>query len=847
MSLVQSLSHSSETRVYQLLDELILHQVSKSFSDPNKTRSLREYCRRILGCTFSLEQPEGDHLKLMQLIQKKLLRDDSDGNLSISFSKCYEKLCSLGMGQSNSNESVLRTTPSSMLSWVLMYFLYQISLQVEHHHGSMRINSASLLKKPIPLVKLEEKLIQKKHGIGNDEKHCLVISTRKNWVNFLSNQNGYVSEETLSKDLLLLLGGSLSATHYARYVEEQDFYLVNTTCGLSVLLKGIIQQICKMAIVCRHIQKYITQDCLSQGQMYTSLRCWIQANLLQPYHQSISELTQRFRNGVQPSLLLIYRTVQPFLDLFSRFDRALIDTERKGFLKSAKSSSHTLAVLYDHLGSILPNLFTELHKPFHEMISAWIDFGNLRDSYGEFFICESTMSISDDKGTASSSNNTLWKDRFMIQASSIPYFIDRETAEKIFVLGKSKWFATTLLPYESSDSVMSDSASSIHIHDAMSIRKKYQTEAPMLLLTLRKNPSILLDQHMIAMKRYFFGERSDFIQALMDTLGPELDKPASLLFRHHLIGSFDDVLKQQRDSSNSQLSDGNIEVLKRLDVRLLKANKNDLGWDTFTLDYHFQHADAGSPTPLSSIFTIPNMTCYIKMFRLIWKLKRCEHRLSLIWRRLGSLGGPINEASHSKRSSTHLLSLLKQHRPTLRMSYSTLMKMHHVIVTVLHYVLIHVIETAWNRFHSQWNHLQDLDAYNQCHQTYLNTVLYNSFFIDPSISGSIVPNDGIPLLTRLNLMIQSIHQFDSLQSDFCNIFSQIQLGDSSVAALMRIRTDLSSCSETFKKHLGSFLQDLDQIVQGNNMNFRPLNSSLGSFLFPMYGHLITLLTFNGAP
>jgi len=108
------------------------------------------------------------------------------------------------------------------------------------------------------------------------------------------------------------------------------------------------------------------------------------------------------------------------------------------------------------------------------------------------------------------------------------------------------------------------------------IEELYNDLGPLLLKYLRGEPfssetsssvrSYQLDGHLNAMKRYILCERGDFIQSLMDGLDGELSKPATLLYRHNLIGNLDDSVKQCLLSQFESK-----DVLDRLDVRLLKV------------------------------------------------------------------------------------------------------------------------------------------------------------------------------------------------------------------------------------------------------------------------------------
>ena len=58
-----------------------------------------------------------------------------------------------------------------------------------------------------------------------------------------------------------------------------------------------------------------------------------------------------------------------------------------------------------------------------------------------------------------------------------------------------------------------------------------------------------------------------------------LAKKADTLFLHNLSG----ILETAVRATNAQYDD--VDILKRLDVRLLEVSPGDIGWDVFSLDY----------------------------------------------------------------------------------------------------------------------------------------------------------------------------------------------------------------------------------------------------------------------
>lgn len=61
---------------------------------------------------------------------------------------------------------------------------------------------------------------------------------------------------------------------------------------------------------------------------------------------------------------------------------------------------------------------------------------------------------------------------------------------------------------------------------------------------------------------------------------PELDKPASSLYPHNISS----ILETGIRATSAKIDD--LDIYRRLDVRLLAPSENEKGWDVFILDYN---------------------------------------------------------------------------------------------------------------------------------------------------------------------------------------------------------------------------------------------------------------------
>ncbi len=130
-----------------------------------------------------------------------------------------------------------------------------------------------------------------------------------------------------------------------------------------------------------------------------------------------------------------------------------------------------------------------------------------------------------------------------------------------------------------------------------------------------------LMDHLRALKDYLMLGKGDFVEILMETLGPSLSKPANTLYRHDLTATLETALKGSTSAKDHP------DTLRRLDARMLEFAQGELGWDVFTLEYKVE-------APLDTVLDPKAMDSYSKMFKHLWQIKRVEYSLSQIWRRL---------------------------------------------------------------------------------------------------------------------------------------------------------------------------------------------------------------------
>ena len=100
-----------------------------------------------------------------------------------------------------------------------------------------------------------------------------------------------------------------------------------------------------------------------------------------------------------------------------------------------------------------------------------------------------------------------------------------------------------------------------------------------------------------------------------------MTKPANTLYRHNLTANLETAIR----SSNAHQDP--VDVLRRLDARMLEYSHGEIGWDVFTLEYKVD-------PPIDTVLDADAMEKYLKLFKHLWQMKRIDMALDKGWLRV---------------------------------------------------------------------------------------------------------------------------------------------------------------------------------------------------------------------
>ena len=353
------------------------------------------------------------------------------------------------------------------------------------------------------------------------------------------------------------------------------------------------------------------------------------------------------------------------------------------------------------VGAFAERLLTHVTRPFYEMLRRWIYDGELIDPYQEFFVTEpdpSTRPEIDPRRVSTS----VWEDKYKLDDFMIPSIISPDFAKKVFLIGKSLNFIRHSC--NDSDWVMAYSKSHSRSLDyenssatlASSIDSAYETT--MSRLTYLMSDKFNLITHLTAIKKYLLLSQGDFIALLMESLAPNLDRPSNSQYRHTLTSQLEHAIRH----SNAQYDDP--EVLRRLDARMLELSTGEIGWDCFTLEYKI------SP-PCDVIITQWASTQYLKVFNLLWRIKRVEFSMNTTWRRCMAGSRSVLSTVEDKLGAEW------------KRARCVMAEMIHFTNQLQYYILFEVIESSWDQLQKAMTQPRaTLDDLIEAHTKYINNI-----------------------------------------------------------------------------------------------------------------------------
>uniref|UniRef100_A0ACD5Y1T9 Uncharacterized protein n=2 Tax=Avena sativa TaxID=4498 RepID=A0ACD5Y1T9_AVESA len=540
-----------------------------------------------------------------------------------------------------------------------------------------------------------------------------------------------VSEAALVRDVLYACQGIDG--RYVRYDKGSDTYDLPEAVRVPRSTRTLVRKLCEVGWLFRKVRGFISDnvsrlpsDAATEVGTVAQAFCSALQEELSDYYKLLAVLESYSLNpiptpgsdsGVSGNYLSLRRLVvwlaEPAVRM--RLMAVLVDGcrgLRGGGMAGAihGHAQHGDPMVQDFMGRLLRRVCS----PLFEMVRSWVLEGELEDVFGEFFIVGQPVKA-----------ESLWREGYLIQSDMLPTFISPVLAQRILRTGKSINFLRVCCDDNGWAEAATEAAAYVGTTTSRGGLGYGQIDAleALVVEAAKRIDQRLMDvihkryrfkDHCLAIKRYLLLGQGDFVQYLMDVVGPELSEPANRISSFHLAGLLETAIR----ASDAQYDDR--DILDRIKVKMMDHGDGDRGWDVFSLEYDAR-------VPLDTVFTASVMKMYLKIFNFLWKLKRVDHSLTGVWKTMKPnciVSSPFYKEGTSIRS---------QFVSVLRKCQVLFNEMNHFVTNFQYYIMFEVLEISWARFSEEMDAAKDLDDLLMGHDKYLTSIVEKSLLGERSL------------------------------------------------------------------------------------------------------------------
>ncbi|CAL5352041.1 unnamed protein product [Camellia sinensis] len=554
--------------------------------------------------------------------------------------------------------------------------------------------------------------------VSKDPENIRDMAYRE-FANLLREENE-VSEEVLVRDVLYACQGIDGK--FVKFDKIFDGYVLPETVQVPRATRIMVRKLCELGWLFRKVKGYISdsmdrfgaEDVGTVGQAF----CAALQDELSEYYKLLAVLESQSMNPIplvsetasSGNYLSLRRLsvwfAEPMVKM--RLMALLVDSckvLRGGAMAGVihMHAQHGDPLVHDFMRRLLRRVCS----PLFEMVRSWVLEGELEDVFAEFFVLGQPVKA-----------ESLWREGYSLHAGMLPSFISQSLAQRILRTGKSINFLRVCCEDRGWADAATEAAAAAGTTTTRGGLGYGETDALESLVTeaAKRIDKHLMDvmykrykfkEHCLAIKRYLLLGQGDFVQYLMDNVGPELSEPANTISSFQLAGLLESAIR----SSNAQYDDP--DILDRLRVKMMPHNTGDRGWDVFSLEYDAR-------VPLNTVFTESVMSRYLRIFNFLWKLRRVEHALIGAWKTMK----PNSITSHFFSKLQHAVKM--QLLLTSRRCQVLWDDMNHFVTNLQYYIMFEVLEVSWSNFSNEMEVAKDLDDLLAAHEKYLHSIVEKS-------------------------------------------------------------------------------------------------------------------------
>ncbi|XP_043692732.1 gamma-tubulin complex component 3-like [Telopea speciosissima] len=809
-----------DQRVLDLVKQLVLRLISPNRNDSEQsthsidTDKALKYAMRILGSRMT-SSISIDEAAMAESIKRHLVNQGKSSD-ALTFADLYTKFSS-------------KSGPCSIHNkWAVLYLLKVISEdRRKEKRSDSRVSSgflSSTVSGGLPVLFEDDKGTRNQKPPDKGWSGGVLLVTKdpdnlrdiafREFADLLKEESD-VSESHLVRDVLYACQGINGK--YVKFDKSIDAYVLPDSIKVPRATRIMVRKLCELGWLFRKVKGYISEsmdrfpaeDVGTVGQAF----CAALQDELAEYYKLLAVLEAQSMNPIplvsetanSGNYLSLRRLsvwfAEPMVKM--RLMAVLVDSCRVLRGGAMAGAIHMHAQHGDPLvQDFMSRLLRRICSPLFEMVRSWVLEGELDDIFAEFFVLGQPVKA-----------ESLWQEGYRLHAGMLPSFIPQSLAQRILRTGKSINFLRVCCE----DQGWADAATEAAAVVGTTTRRwglgygEIDALESLVVEAAKRIDKHLMDvlykrykfkEHCLAIKRYLLLGQGDFVQYLMDTVGPELSEPANTISSFKLAGLLESAIR----ASNAQYDH---DKLDRLKVKMMPHGTGDRGWDVFSLEYDAR-------VPLNTVFTESVMARYLRIFNFLWKLRRVEHALIGAWKTMK----PNCISSHFFLKQEGSIKL--QFTLALRRCQALWDEMNHFVTNLQYYIMFEVLEVSWSNFSNEMEAAKDLDDLLAAHEKYLYSI------VEKSLLGECSQTLSKTLFVLFDLILQFRSHADRLYEGIHEL--QARTMESSLSSRTRSRSKSKSNNESsdygtwvgggrkaVTQHAGEFLRnmrnDLDTIAK----------------------------------
>ncbi|RLV91844.1 Spindle pole body component SPC98 [Spathaspora sp. JA1] len=371
----------------------------------------------------------------------------------------------------------------------------------------------------------------------------------------------------------------------------------------------LLRDIFEYALIYKNLNEFIES---TKGKLQSGIKTAFVGVVESELQEYVGEINRIFHRGITgtanttvKSILFVYHSIYSWIYRF----RIMHNFKLK--MIQCEDGYDFLVYVYEftkygdlNVKQLSQRIFTEMIKPYYNIVEHWIVKGELFDDCQEFFI---------SFDTEQEEFNKIIK----FNPGKVPSFLVE--VDKIFQIGKTliflnkycrqlKWINQFNSKY--STIIFANNSGLVTMNETQQIEliNQQYNEVLTFFTEIIQGQCCMFD-HLRNCKKFYFMEDNEFIDCLILKGQEILNEPSTKISSTQLSNLLSDAMNLSKIDND------------RLDARIISVSIEKIGWEVFTIEYRI------NDLPLN--YLIENQHGqYLKIFNFLWKLR---HLLNLLY------------------------------------------------------------------------------------------------------------------------------------------------------------------------------------------------------------------------